>query len=270
MRIFVRLQFFALMLSAFGLSFQAIAAEQRPRNDDSSPGDHALALKVGDLDRHYTVHVPRTYDGKRPVPVVIMLHGGGGTGQGAARETLWNAKADQAGFLAVFPEATPPDLTKPGRFRGNPQTWNDGSGRFDAGRKGVDDIGFLNAMLDDLARRFTVDRRRIFVTGFSNGASMTFRVGEELSRRVAAIAPVAGACWADAPRLTRPVSMCYITGDSDPLNPLEGGEPKFASATNGIGGRRNRPSATPLGNGCRRWPALRSRAWKSVTMASRP
>jgi polyhydroxybutyrate depolymerase len=216
-------------------------AQDRAGNGRLSPGDHVLVLRVGDLDRHYTVHVPPTYDGKQPVPVVIMLHGGGGTGRAAAQETLWGEKADQAGFLAVFPEATPPDLTKPGKFRGNPQTWNDGSGRFHAGQKGVDDVGFLDAMLDDLARRFTVDGRRIFVTGFSNGASMTFRVGEELSHRVAAIAPVAGACWCDAPRLKQPVSLCYITGDADPLNPLEGGEPKFAIAASGIGGRKKPP-----------------------------
>jgi polyhydroxybutyrate depolymerase len=96
-------------------------------------------------------------------------------------------------------------------------------------------------MLDDLARQFPVDRRRIFVTGFSNGASMTFRIGAELSHRVAAIAPVAGACWTESPRLKRTVSLCYVTGDSDPLNPLEGGEPRFAFAASGIGGRKKPP-----------------------------
>ena len=218
-----------------------MAVAEQPRSDYSSPGDHTLVLRMGDLDRHYSVHVPPSYDGKQPVPLVIMLHGGGGTGQGAARETGWDAKADQAGFLAVFPDATPPDPTKPGQFRGNPQTWNDGSGRFHAGQKGIDDVGFLRAMLDDLAHRFAVDHRRVFVTGFSNGASMTFRLGAELSHRLAAIAPVAGVCWSDAPKLKRPVSLCYITGDSDPLNPLEGGEPRFASAASGIGGRKKPP-----------------------------
>jgi polyhydroxybutyrate depolymerase len=229
------------------VSFQAMAAEGKPRGGDSAPGDHTRILKIGGLDRHYSVHVPPGYDGKRPMPVVVMLHGGGGTSPGAAKETLWDVKADQAGFLAVFPDATPPDTTKPGKFRGNPQTWNDGSGRFDAGQKGVDDIGFLNAMLDDLEHRFAVDRRRIFVTGFSNGASMTFRVGVELSHRVAAIAPVAGACWSDAPKLKGPVSLCYITGDADPLNPLEGGEPKFASSAKAIGGRKKPPVRDSIG-----------------------
>jgi len=113
------------------------------------------------------------------VPVVIMLHGGGGTGKAAATETGWGVKADEVGFLAVFPDAMPPDPTKRSSFGRNPQLWNDGSERFYAGLKAVDDIGFLNAMLDDLLARFTVDPRRIYVVGFSNGASMSFRIGAE-------------------------------------------------------------------------------------------
>jgi len=200
-----------------------------PQADALRPGDHALTIRVGGLDRRYTVHVPPTYDGKTPVPVVVMLHGGGGTSRAAAIETDWGAKADEAGFLAVFPDATPSDPTQPSSFGRNPQLWNDGSGRFYQGQNKVDDVGFLNAMLDDLAARFAVDSRRVFVTGFSNGASMTFRVGAELSRRVAAIAPVAGACWLENLALERPIPMCYITGTADPLNALEGGAPKLLS-----------------------------------------
>ena len=150
-----------------------------------SSGDHNMTIRVGELDRRYTVHVPPGYNGKTFAPVVIMLHGGGGTGEAAATETGWGVKADEAEFLAVFPDAIPPDPTKPSRFRGNPQLWNDGSGRFYLGQKAPDDVGFINAMLDELITKFAVDQRRIFVTGFSNGASMCFRVGAELSKRIA-------------------------------------------------------------------------------------
>ncbi len=195
----------------------------------ASSGDHVITIRVGELDRHYTVHVPPGYDGKTPVPVVIMLHGGGGTGKAAATETGWGAKAHEAGFLAVFPDAMPPDPTKPSRFSRNPQLWNDGSDRFYPGQNAPDDVGFLNAMLDDLLARFAVDERRIFVAGFSNGASMSFRIGAELSKRIAAIAPVAGALWLEPIRLERPVPMIYITGTADPLNLIEGGVPKLAT-----------------------------------------
>ncbi|OGV62926.1 MAG: hypothetical protein A2283_01750 [Lentisphaerae bacterium RIFOXYA12_FULL_48_11] len=192
-------------------------------------GDHSFTIRIGDLDRRYTVHIPTGYDGKTLVPVVVMLHGGGGTSQAAATETGWGAKADEAGFIAVFANAIPPDPSRPGSFGKNPQLWNDGSERFYQGQNKVDDVGFINTMLDELTAKFAVDTKRIFLTGFSNGASMTFRVGAELSRRIAAIAPVAGACWIDPGKIERPVPMCYITGTADPLNLIEGGVPKLGT-----------------------------------------
>jgi polyhydroxybutyrate depolymerase len=162
------------------------------------------------------------------MPVVIMLHGGGGTSKSAIRATGWIEKADKEGFLAVFPNAIPRYPTRPSSFARNPQLWNDGSNRFYKGQKAVDDIGFITTMLDEISERFIVDERRIFVTGFSNGASMSFLVGAKLSNRVAAIAPVAGANWLDTVVLKRPMPLLYITGNSDPLNPIEGGVPKLA------------------------------------------
>ncbi len=195
----------------------------------ASSGDHNFIIRVGELERHYSVHVPLGYDIKKRVPVVIMLHGGGGTGKAAATETGWGAKADEVGFLAVFPDAMPPDPTRPSHFSRNPQLWNDGSDRFYPGQKAPDDVSFLNAMLDDLLVKFAVDPGRIFVTGFSNGASMSFRIGAELSKRISAIAPVAGASWLEPLTLEHPVPMIYITGTADPLNLIEGGVPRLAT-----------------------------------------
>jgi len=183
---------------------------------------------------------------------VVMLHGGGGTGRAAATETGWGAKADKEGFLAVFPDALPPDPKKPSSFGKNPQLWNDGSERFYEGQKAVDDVAFVGAVLDDLAVRFSVDGRRVYVTGFSNGASMTFRVGAGLSRRLAAIAPVAGACWSEKVALDRPVPMLYITGTADPLNLIEGGVPKLA--TGGSDKVRAKPKP-PVRDSIRKWTA---------------
>jgi len=212
----------SLVLFVGSLGSNGCHGASQPLNKFPS-GDHHFAIKIASLERKYVVHVPPSYDGTRPFPVVIMFHGGGGTAQAAMMETGWSTKADQAGFLAVFPEATPPDMSKPGRFSTNPQTWNDGSGRFHSGRLNIDDVGFVNAMIDDLLSRFSVDERRIYATGFSNGASMTYRVGAELSERIAAIAPVSGHLWLKELELARPVSLIYIFGADDPLNPLEGG-----------------------------------------------
>jgi polyhydroxybutyrate depolymerase len=190
-------------------------------------GDHDFHLTVGGVTRRYLVHVPPGYDGRIAVPVVMMLHGGGGTSRAAATETGWGAKADQVGFLAVFPDALPPNPAKRSSFARNPQLWNDGSERFYTGQNAVDDVGFLNAVLDEVSVRFAVDARRVFVTGFSNGGSMTFRFAAEASTRLAAIAPVAGACWVEPQGLEWAVPMLYITGTADPLNLIEGGVPRL-------------------------------------------
>jgi polyhydroxybutyrate depolymerase len=88
----------------------------------------------------------------------------------------------------------------------------------------VADVAFVSALLADLKARFRVDEGRIYATGFSNGASMVFRVARELSPVFAAAAPVAGADWRSAENPKRPVPLLYMTGTADPLNPVEGGE----------------------------------------------
>jgi polyhydroxybutyrate depolymerase len=217
----------------------------------AAPGNHRLTIRVGGLDRRYTVHVPPRDDGKAKLPVVVMLHGGGGTGQAADTETGWSAKADASHFLAVFPNALARDPSNPSSFAANPQLWNDGSERFYQGQQAVDDVAFLTAMLDDLGTRFPVDAQRVYFTGFSNGASMAFMAGAALSRRVAAIAPVAGACWVDTVRLDRPVPMLYITGTADPLNLLQGGVPRlaFGAAPDGVRAK----AKPPVRDSIRKW-----------------
>jgi len=176
-----------------------------------SPGSHVLSIAAGGLERRYVVHVPPDYASNTLWPVVIIFHGGGGTAKTAMRETGFAEKADQEGFLAVFPEATAPDPSLPGRFIGNPQTWNDGSKRkIGAVERNVADVEFVFAMIGDLKERFNADKRRIYVTGFSNGASMSFRIARELSPFIAAVAPVAGADWLYGKRPDRAVPLLYI------------------------------------------------------------
>jgi polyhydroxybutyrate depolymerase len=170
-------------------------------------------LSHGGLDRSYLVHLPPT---SGPWPLVMMLHGAGGSAEFAAEETGWSRLADSAGFAVVYPEGVPVKPHKAPKFLTNPQEWNDGSGR---GRH--DDVGFLLAILDLLADR--IDPNRVYVTGFSNGAGLAFRFAAEHADRMAAIAPVAGHCWVVDPKPSRPVPTFYLIGDSDPLVPLHGG-----------------------------------------------
>ena len=227
-------------LGFIGLALAVIASAiimmrvQRARADAefmSAANLRTIALQVDGLERHALIHLPAGDAPPRPLPVVLMFHGNGGTPLAAARETGWVAKADAEKFIIVFPEGTRPDMTRPPKFGSNNPAWNDGSGRFHAGAQNIADVAFIAALLDHLESEFAIDKQRVFATGFSNGASMAFRVGVELSPRLAAIAPVSGALWMTEPAMARPVSLLYMTGTADPINPLEGGVPKMASGS---------------------------------------
>ncbi len=219
--------FFAAAVAAAMLTtlvFSATAATPTPGNHDESL---EVGAGAGKMTRRFVVHVPPGFDGKSRVPVVIMLHGAGGSGAGAITETGWDAKSDREGFIAAFPDGTPPHPMLPARFYLNPRLWNDGSGRGAIGVENVDDLGFISAMIDFLQARYAADPARIYCTGFSNGASMTFSVGLNLSNRIAAIAPVSGHLWYHDKQLAYPVPLLFIIGTEDPLNPIAGGSVKL-------------------------------------------
>jgi polyhydroxybutyrate depolymerase len=185
---------------------------------------HAFSLDAGGGPRHYVVHQPPGVGAAAPAPVVLVLHGAGGTAAWTLDETGLADAADREGFVLVLPEGERPDPSRPPGFLHNAQTWNDGAPYSLPEKPKPDDVAFIAAVVDDVGRRFAVDARCIYLTGFSNGAGMAFRVGAELPGRFAALAPVAGHCWVERPRPEPPLSTVYIVGDEDPLVPLGGGE----------------------------------------------
>lgn len=194
---------------------------------DLNPRAHTKAqtLQVGNLQRTYYVHVPAGMPEGKLLPVVMMFHGGGGTAAYAERESRFSDLADREGFLAVYPE-------------GVDKSWNDGRGHefIPAQRQHVDDVGFVAAMLDQLAKNYPVDTRRIYATGISNGGIFSHYLGLKLSQRIAAIAPVAGGisvAQAENFKPQRPVSVLIIHGKSDPLVPYNGGDITVLGARRG-------------------------------------
>ena len=204
-----------------------------------------VTVELNRLRRHYLLFVPQTLDPKLPAPVVMMLHGAGGTAAGAASHYGWCELALKEHFIAVFPEATRFDLTQPASFANNPPLWNDGSGRGFAGSNRIDDVGYLRVVLDDIARKYNVDVHRLYCTGFSNGASMTFRAGIELSDQLAAIAPISGHLWQADAKPAQQLPLFFLFGDADPFNPMDGGV-----ARGPWGGADRRP---PLQRSVDRW-----------------
>ncbi|OLP17208.1 hypothetical protein BST81_17835 [Leptolyngbya sp. 'hensonii'] len=181
-------------------------------------------LSVGNLKRTYRIHLPPRYDDKTRLPLVIVLHGFGGNGRNGLEQGKWIEKSEREGFLVVGPEGV---LKQPGQresFLRNPRSWNSGPKETPAAVRQVDDVGFMRALIDHLLATGWVDENRIYVTGFSNGAAMTFRVGLELSDRIAAIAPVSNTLLVQPQPLQRPVSLLLLFGTADPINPMTGGQ----------------------------------------------
>lgn len=181
-----------------------------------SPGDTTRTIRHGGRERSYTVHVPPGLDPARAAPAVLVFHGGGGNADNVRRMTGFDAVADAEGFIVVYPNGT-------GRLRERLLTWNGGQCCGYAVEQSVDDVGFVRALLADLGTVARLDTRRIYATGMSNGAIMSYRLACELSEVIAAIGPVAATQNLAACSPTRPVPVLHIHGDDDQHAPFEGG-----------------------------------------------
>jgi len=168
----------------------------------------------GGIHRTYILHVPRTGLKDLRLPLIIVLHGGGGTGKGMLSLTFseFDSLADRDTAVVVYPD-------------GVNRSWRDG--RANKEDLEVDDVGFIAALIDSLERTLNVDPRRVYVTGISNGAMMTYRLACDMSERFAAVAPVDGAIpeeIAEGCSPEAPLSLLAINNTEDPLVHWEGGD----------------------------------------------
>jgi len=171
----------------------------------------------GGRERTWLVHLPEAVRSGKPLALVVALHGGLGRGEGLESMSGLTAVAEREGFIVVYPNGT-------GRFfSGHLLTWNAGDCCGYARSAGVDDVGFIGAMLDRLEGTWPVDPDRIYVTGMSNGGMLAHLLGSTLAGRVAAIAPVAGALPPHLPQPVRPVSVLIVHGTADQHVPYQGG-----------------------------------------------
>jgi len=169
-------------------------------------------------DRPYGLKVPAGYDGHHPVPLVVLLHGYGSNGQQQAGYFGLLDEADKAGFLLAYPDGT--------RDRIGRRFWNATDACCDFGHTGVDDVAYLNAVVDDMEANFNIDKKRVFFTGHSNGGFMSHRMACDSAGRVAAIMALAGDVWQDASKCnpSEPVAVLLIHGDADTLVPIQQAE----------------------------------------------
>lgn len=185
----------------------------QPRQDDLAPppiprGSSTHDITVDGQERTFRLYLPVSLAAGRPVALVVMLHGGFGTGEQAEESYGWNAEADRHGFVVAYPD-------------GLNRAWAVGGGCCGrSGREAVDDAAFIERMVATVSERVPIDPARVYATGMSNGAMLAYRLACDTAV-FAAIGPVGGVqqgeCAAPAP-----TSIIHIHGAADRNVPLDG------------------------------------------------
>jgi len=179
------------------------------------PGDTVRSLTFDGLERTYILHVPAGYDAARPTPLVLAFHGLSLNGSEMRRISQFNAQADASGFFVAYPDGT-----------GKTASWNGGHCCSDAAMGRVDDVGFVEALIGEISTLANIDTKRIYATGFSNGAIFVYRLACQLSDQIAAVGPI-GATQVIADQEAcpagRPIPIIHFHGTADRMNAYQGG-----------------------------------------------
>jgi polyhydroxybutyrate depolymerase len=168
-------------------------------------GEEKITTTSGGVERWYFRHVPPVHDGKKPLPLVLDLHG---YVEGASVHKTHSALGpfgDEKGFVTITPQGSGDKVAQ----------WNvqpDGP-----------DMVFIGDLLDEVQSDLCIDERRVFVTGLSMGAFMTSAIVCKYSDRIAAAAPVAGIRDVEGCKLSRPVPIVAFHGTEDPFIAFDGG-----------------------------------------------
>ena len=197
------------------------------------PGDFIRFMFFDMSIRLYRIHIPPSYNDGNTIPLVIALHGMPQNSKFIMDYTELNEKADEEGFIVVYPNGGT-DISyilERLRLSGNWEYyWNCWDG------EDIDDVGFIRNLIESLDSDYNIDGNRIYVTGFSNGGHMTHRIGAELSDVIAAIAPVGGSIGGQwklmmpnedfplymPPEPEHPLSVIIFHGRDDPYVRYEG------------------------------------------------
>jgi polyhydroxybutyrate depolymerase len=198
-----------------------LSACTRPERSTIRPGNHEMSFTLDERTRNWILHAPPAVNRGEPLPLLIVLHGGGGSGRKMQRGLGFDAYANERGFYVAYPDAYQPPNTR------EDARWNDGRGTEVSELHGVDDAQFLMEMVVEIGRQAPLDASRVYVTGASNGGMMSYRLGCETQGVFAGIAPVIANipepifndCTPQAP-----LAFLAINGSADALIPLAGGE----------------------------------------------
>ncbi len=174
------------------------------------PGDHNLGLTVKGLKRTYLLHVPPSLKPDLPAPLVFLFHGAYGNGKAEQKMAKMDPIADREGFINVYPD-------------GLGRAWNSGDCCGRPQKQGISDVEFVRALIKELSGRLSIDRRRIYAAGMSNGAMFVHKLGCDLSDEIAALGSVSGTIREADCKPKRPVPIISFHGTADERLPWNGG-----------------------------------------------
>ncbi|MBS2004322.1 MAG: hypothetical protein JST44_22635 [Cyanobacteria bacterium SZAS LIN-5] len=188
------------------------------------PGDHLYTTVVDFKTRHYEVHVPPNYNGSKPIPVMMMMPGMGGSIEQMKHETGMNRAADQRGFAVVYMEALPKAF--PGTY-GQVQSngWNLSHGALTEKSSSYDDLNYVRQVNSELSRQLKVDPSAKYIVGFSEGGGAAQYVAQSMPRTFAGVGSVHGTRLESdpIPKWGDRTAFIAVLGDDDNMLPISGG-----------------------------------------------
>jgi polyhydroxybutyrate depolymerase len=194
-------------------------------DDSSSTADtpSSATMVASDAGRPFTLYTPSSYRDDAPMPLVILLHGLGQSGELVEEYFQLRPLADLQGFLYTHPDGT--------AHPAGDRFWDATDACCGLGST-ADDVAYLTSIIDEVSETRNVDSSRIYVMGHSNGGFMSYRMACDAAERIAAIASVAGATWADVSKCnpSEPVSVLHVHGTADVAIAYDGATPPDTGA----------------------------------------
>jgi polyhydroxybutyrate depolymerase len=184
------------------------------------PASTTRSLTVDGLERSYVLHIPAGLESGSPVPLVFVFHGFQESANSIRLQSGMDQAADAGGFIVVYPNGSGPSSAR---------SWNASGCCGTALQNDVDDQEFVRQIIVDVGTIAAIDPKRIYASGFSNGALLSFRLACDMAEVFAAVAPVGGVLVTDPCRPAEPVSVLQVHGMSDAAVPYEGGQNPLAA-----------------------------------------
>lgn len=176
-------------------------------------------VNVDGITRTWLLNLPPNYYDTSGLPLVIALHGFGGSATEMEHDYGITDKANAAGFIVVYPNG----VRNPGGYF-HLTSWNAGNCCYYAQEENIDDVHFISTLIDQLIANYKIDPKKVYVAGMSNGAMMAYTLADKLSTKIAAITAVSGTLIATPPcNPQRAVPILHIHSALDTKVPFNGG-----------------------------------------------